>query len=125
MNVDWSDEFPGAITVCDTEGVIVYMNDRSAKMFAEQGGRRLVGGSLFDCHPEKAHAKLRQMLRNRERNVYTIEKNGVRKLLYQSPWYRDGEFAGLVELGLEIPVEMPHFVRAAESAIEAIGIKKS
>jgi len=26
----WAREFPGAITVCDTQGTIVYMNDRSA-----------------------------------------------------------------------------------------------
>ena len=44
-------------------------------------------------------------------NVYTIEKKGVKKLIYQTPWYHDGAFAGLVELGLEIPAEMPHFVR--------------
>ena len=35
----------------------------------------------------------------------------MRKLIYQSPWYRDGAYAGFVELSLEIPAEMPHFVR--------------
>lgn len=120
MSIDWADEFPGAITVCDTEGVIVYMNDRSVKMFDELGGRKLVGSNLFDCHPEKANAKLREMLRNRGPNVYTVERKGVRKLLYQSPWYRDGEVAGLVELAFEIPAEMPHFVREAVESASAI-----
>jgi len=32
-------------------------------------------------------------------------------LIYQSPWYQNGEFAGLVEISLEIPEQMPHFVR--------------
>jgi hypothetical protein len=32
-------------------------------------------------------------------------------MIYQSPWFRDGEFAGLIELSLEIPMEMAHFVR--------------
>ena len=41
-----------------------------------------------------------------------IEKNGVKKIIYQSPWYKEGEYAGFVELSLEIPLEMPHFIRS-------------
>jgi hypothetical protein len=44
-------------------------------------------------------------------NVYTIEKAGVKKLVYQAPWYQDGVYAGVVELAVEIPFKMPHFVR--------------
>jgi len=44
-------------------------------------------------------------------NAYTIEKRGVRKLIYQAPWFRDGIVQGLVELSLEIPDAMPHFIR--------------
>ena len=43
--------------------------------------------------------------------AYTIEKNGVKKLIYQIPWYENGEFMGLVEFSLEIPFEMPHYIR--------------
>ncbi len=46
-----------------------------------------------------------------EKNVYTIEKKGKKKLIYQAPWFLDGAFGGLVELSLEIPFEMPHFIR--------------
>ena len=42
----------------------------------------------------------------------TFEKNGIKKLIYQSPWYRDGQYAGFVELSLEIPFDMPHFIRS-------------
>jgi len=35
----------------------------------------------------------------------------VKKLIYQGPWFQDGKYGGLVELSLEIPMEMPHFVR--------------
>lgn len=111
MNTDWMQEFPGAVTVCDREGIILYMNDRSRNTFAEEGDTSLIGSSLLDCHPEPARAKLRQMLANAERNVYTIEKKGKHKLIYQCPWYQDGEYAGLVEMSLEIPDNMPHFVR--------------
>lgn len=107
----WVNEFPAAITVCDEHGIIVAMNERAAQTFAKEGGRALIGKSVLDCHPEPARTKLAQLLQNQQKNVYTIEKNGVKKLIYQSPWYRDGKFAGLVELSLEIPFEMPHFVR--------------
>ena len=46
-----------------------------------------------------------------ENNAYTIEKGPLRKLIYQTPWYEKGEIAGLVEFSLEIPAEMPHYVR--------------
>jgi transcriptional regulator with PAS, ATPase and Fis domain len=107
----WIEEFPGAVTVCDTQGIILEMNARARHMFREQGGGDLIGRNLFDCHPEPAQAKLRQLLESREANVYTIEKNGVRRLIHQSPWYADGQLAGLVELVLEVPLTIPHFVR--------------
>ncbi len=108
---DWIQEFPGAITVCDLEGVILDMNERAAQSFQAQGGKQLIGSNLLDCHPEPARTKVQKLLETRQKNVYTIEKNGVKKLVYQTPWYENGECRGLVELVLEIPAELPHFVR--------------
>jgi len=107
----WVKEFPGAVTVCDPAGIILEMNDRSARTFAEDGGRALIGKNVFDCHPEPARAELKRLMDGRQPNVYTIEKNGVKKIIYQSPWYQDGVYAGFIELSLEIPFEVPHFVR--------------
>ena len=50
-------------------------------------------------------------MRTRQPNIYTIEKKGIKKLIYQAPWFQDGQLAGLVELSLEIPFDMPHFLR--------------
>jgi hypothetical protein len=44
-------------------------------------------------------------------NAYTIQKGTLRKLIYQAPWYDKEEICGLVEFSLEIPEEMPHYVR--------------
>ena len=44
-------------------------------------------------------------------SVYTIEKNGVRKMIYQTPWRVDGVVGGLAEISMEIPAEMPHHIR--------------
>ncbi len=87
------------------------MNDKAARTFEKDGGRALIGKNLFDCHSEASRAKLAEIMRSQQPNVYTIEKAGVKKLIYQTPWYQDGQFAGLVEISLEIPFEMPHFVR--------------
>jgi len=104
-------ELPFAITVCDTEAIILYMNDRSASTFQKYGGSDIIGTSLFLYHHGPAAVKLRELLDTQSKNAYTIEKNGVKKMIYQSPWYKDGKFAGLIELSLEIPMEMAHFVR--------------
>lgn len=112
MDTRWIEEFPDAITVCDPAGIILAMNARSAEVNAADGGRALVGTNVLDCHPEKAREMLAGMLATQRRNVYTIEKHGVKKLIVQSPWFQDGAYAGFVELSIVIPFEMPHFVRA-------------
>ena len=107
----WVREFHGGVTVCDADGIIIEMNDRSAKIFEDEGGRALIGKNMFDCHPEPALTELKRLVETRQSNVYTIEKNGLKKLIYQSPWYQNGAYAGFIELSLEIPFELPHFVR--------------
>jgi len=110
-NVPWADGSPVAITVCDRNGIILYMNDKSAITFAKDGGRELIGRSVFDCHPEPSRSILQEMIESRKANVYTVEKSGVKKLIYQVPWYQDQNYAGFVEYSFEIPFDMPHFIR--------------
>ncbi len=110
---EWLEAVPGAVTVCDSQGVILEMNGEAARQFAARGGRALVGRNLLDCHPEPARSRVARLLRHPEPNVYTIEKGGMRRLIYQAPWFREGQLGGLIELSLEIPGEMPHFVRDA------------
>jgi transcriptional regulator with PAS, ATPase and Fis domain len=107
----WVREFAGAVTVCDREGVILEMNDTAVRSFQDQGGKALIGTNMLDCHPEPARTKTRELLDSRRRNVYTIEKRGQKKLVYQTPWFQDGQYRGFVELVLELPADMPHFVR--------------
>jgi PAS domain S-box-containing protein len=107
----WVEGFPGAITVCDPEGIILEMNDKAAEVFGSDGGRALIGTNALDCHPEPARSKLKLLLQTQQTNAYTIEKKGVKKLIYQAPWYENGEYRGFIEFSLEIPAQMPHFVR--------------
>ena len=108
---DWIVDFEGAVTVCDLHGVVLDMNDKAAKSYRSYGGKELIGKSLLDCHPEPARSRLVSLLQSGKRNVYTIEKDGIKKLVYQAPWHRDNKRCGMVELVLDIPFELPHFVR--------------
>lgn len=108
---DWTEEFPAAVTVTDPDGIILAMNHRSRETFAKYGGGELVGRQVLDCHPGASRETLAGMLAEPRVNAYTVEKGSIRKLIYQAPWYRDGHFAGYVELSLPIPPDMPHFVR--------------
>ncbi|MGV8027017.1 MAG: PAS domain-containing protein [Anaerolineaceae bacterium] len=110
-NHSWQEEFPAAITVTDAEGIIIEMNRKAAETFKNSGGKNLIGKNIFDCHPGTAQEKIKQISQDTEPNIYTIKKGGVRKLIYQSPYFEDGRYAGLVELSLEIPEEIPHFNR--------------
>ena len=108
---DWAKEFPGAVTVCDPQGIILYINEKAASVFEGDGGMALIGQNLFDCHSADSNRKIEEIMHTRQPNVYTIEKKGIKKLIYQAPWFQDGQMAGLVELSLEIPFDMPHFLR--------------
>ena len=109
--MDWLKEISAAVTICDKQGTIVYMNEKSAQVFNSDGGKDLLGSSLFDCHPEPALTKLKALLSDGSTNVYTIEKNGKKKMIYQTPWRNGNIVAGLVEISFELPDEISHFVR--------------
>ena len=107
----WFEEIPCSVTVCDRKYKIVYMNDRAAQVHKEDGGKALVGTNLMDCHPPKAQKKLRDVMNSGQPNVYTTEKGGVKKQIFQCQWKERGRVAGLVELSFEVPWDMLHHKR--------------
>jgi hypothetical protein len=109
----WVEEFPGAITVCNSAGIILEMNLKAKENLKEEGGQKLIGTNLLDCHPEPARTKLKQLMEAQQVNVYTTQKNGVRKLICQTPWHKAGKYRGFVELSLKIPGEIPNLIRDA------------
>jgi len=107
MQQDFLNDQFASITVCDKQANVIYQNERSIGTFSH-----VVGKSLFECHPPHAAEKIQKMLQDGIPNAYTIEKNGKKKLIYQTPWKdTDGNIAGLVEYSFEIPFDMPHYVR--------------
>ena len=110
---DWVTKLPGAVTVTDREHRIVYMNDAAAATWEAKGGRALLGTDLMACHNLRSRAMIDELLNTGGTNVYTIEKNGTRKLIFQSAWRDPSDaVAGLVDLSIVLPGGMPHFVRS-------------
>lgn len=110
---DWAMGLNCAVTVTDAACDIIYMNERSRATFASRGGASLIGHNLMDYHNDRSKAIIRRLLDEGGTNAYTIEKEGQRKMIYQSAW-RDssGTVGGLVEISMVIPAEMPHYVRS-------------
>lgn len=109
--VEWLERLPCSVTVCDRNYTILYLNERSADVNAKDGGKALVGRSLLDCHPPEAQEKLRKVMMSGRPNIYTIEKNGVKKMILQCHWRKGDEVGGLVEISFELPEQIPHFLR--------------
>ena len=109
--IDWAGGLPVAITVTDARGVIVEMNAASISTFAKSGGTALVGQDVRACHPPLARQRLEHLYQAQQPNHYTIRKDGQRKIIHQLPWYQGGQFAGLVEISIPIPDDLPHFER--------------
>ncbi len=108
-NFEWAHELSCAITVCDREANVVYQNLKAIKTFQSYGD--LIGKNLKDCHGESSWEMIQRMIETGESNSYTIEKAGVKKLIHQTPWHKNGEVCGLVEFSIELPGELPHFIR--------------
>ena len=109
-NFDWAEGMACAVTAADAEGVITYMNRRARETYKKHGN--LVGKSLYGCHGERAAAIIRRLLAEGGTNSYTIEKNGQRKMIYQTAvTTADGRVEGIVEVSMVIPGELPHYVR--------------
>lgn len=95
---EWAEALTCAVTICDKEGVIIFMNERSRQTFGAHGD--LIGKNLFDYHKPSSQAKIRHMLATGEDNTYRVIKNGVSKIIHQTPWRIEGEIAGMVEISI-------------------------
>ncbi len=61
-----------------------------------------MGSNVLDCHPKPSRSKPALTLAEATANHYTAEKAGQRRMIYQLPRFRDGEFAGLAEIAVAL-----------------------
>ena len=111
MKRDYFEGADIAVTVCAKDGTILDMNGKSRKTFLKPGREELIGQNVLDCHPEPARSLLDDMLRNPRTNIYTVEKEGVKKMIVQTPWYDGEAYAGFMELSIVLPESIPNRVR--------------
>ena len=111
LQMEWIEKLDGNVIVSDADGKVIYMNERAISGYEKDGGKNIIGKNLLDCHSESSRKKILEIMTTGQKNVYTIEKKGKKKIIYQSPWFNEGEFRGIVEFSLEIPCEMPHYIR--------------
>lgn len=101
-----------AITVTDEKGNFIDLNTHSKRVNLKSMDEVLIGKNIMGCHNKRSQAIIDKMMQEKSCNIYTIEKKGQKKLIYQAPWFKeDGSFGGLVEISLVIPFEMPHYNR--------------
>lgn len=106
----WAEGLDCAVTVCDEEARVIFMNSKSRATFAKYG--EVIGHSLFEFHGPKAAEMIRRLLAEGISNTYSITKNGQKKIIHQTPWRKDdGTVGGLVELSMVVPEEFAHFNR--------------
>lgn len=103
MDSDYFNKLDSAITVCDTEGIILYMNEKSCMEFEKFGGRDLIGKNLFDCHNQNSCEIIKKLLNEGISNTYTVTQNNKKKLIHQTPWHQNGRTMGLIEFSIELP----------------------
>ncbi len=106
-NFEFFDTVNFAVTVCDKEGIVLYQNNRA---IGRDGN--VVGQNLYGCHPESANKMIRHMMETGESNTYQIIRHGKHKLLHQTPWFdNNGNVAGLIEVAIDLPDNLPVFDR--------------
>ncbi len=107
----WLEEIDASVTICTLKGIIVYMNKTSIEQFKSYGGVCLLGTNLLECHPDPSKSILKRMLANPANNMYTTEKGGIRHMIYQTPWKKDGKCCGIVEISFRLDKEIPLHIR--------------
>ena len=111
MKRDYFEGADIAVTICAKDGTILDMNGKSRRTFLKPGRESIIGQNVLDCHPEPARSLLDDMLKNPRTNIYTVEKEGLKKLIFQTPWYDGEAYAGFMELSIVLPAEIPNRVR--------------
>ena len=76
MIPEWAKEMNCAITVCDKEGVILYMNDKAKETFSKHGN--LIGKSLIPCHNERSRGIIADLW------IIVMTADGTKKIFFST-----------------------------------------
>jgi hypothetical protein len=98
------DGLRAAVTIADQDFQISFMNDRATAFYAEDGGAKLIGRNLLDCHRDEHKTVIRAAYdRYRAGDLtptrYHAQKEaGAPESIVHIPLMVEGEFRGIAEL---------------------------
>ena len=72
---DWAENVNYAVTVCDAEANIIYMNAMSVKVLGR--GKNCAGMNLKECHRPESWETIVRLLKEGGTNVYKIGRAHV------------------------------------------------
>jgi transcriptional regulator with PAS, ATPase and Fis domain len=61
--MEFIDTFEGAVIVSDSDGNIIYLNEKAISNFQKAGRRELIGKNLKDCHQDFSNEKIREIMK--------------------------------------------------------------
>ena len=74
------DQDPMPVVVCDLTHIIVYMNPAAMEQYSDEGGEKLIGLLIFDCHSRVSSEKIDRVVKwfsdSRENNIMHTSYNG-------------------------------------------------
>ena len=111
------DQDRSAIVICNLEHKIIYMNPSAIKSYEINGGEKLIGTSILECHNEKSVEKIHEVVEwflvdeghnmvytfyneKKNKDVYMVALREKGKLIgyYEKHEYRDRETIKLYDL---------------------------
>lgn len=81
------DQDRSAIVICNLEHEIIYMNPTAILNYEKQGGNRLIGESLMECHNQESRSRIQKVVdwfaENESHNIiYTFHNEKQNKDVY-------------------------------------------
>jgi uncharacterized protein (DUF952 family) len=119
----WVKDFPAEVSIMGKDGIMIGLNDVAIKAFEYAGGEKVIGENGITCHKPSSQKIIRDLIASQKSHSYIRYKPkshpdcGI--FCYQSPWYVDGGFMGLIEFVLPIdPDEIEKFKDASDPSPE-------
>ena len=57
------DQDPMPVVICDLNNIIVYMNPAAVENYEDEGGEKLIGLLIFDCHSHASVEKIDRVVK--------------------------------------------------------------
>jgi len=106
--IDWAKEIDATLIVTDANNIVIHVNEAACEVFK---ATKLVGTELIAHHPKWAIPAVEELLDKKKPDCYTTETPQGKHFVYHTPWFKDGEYAGFVELVIPIRKDMRNIIR--------------